>query len=85
MTMRGEGLDQVMTVKRMCERYGCTTKTAGKYIRQMIPHMENPLSAPMYAFHDWEERRTVYPAEVTKRQQETIKKQNGRVIVPRHR
>jgi hypothetical protein len=79
-------MEQVMTVKRIAERYGCTTKTAAKYIRQMVPHMENPISAPMFAFHEWEEKRTVYPAEVSKsRKEELTKRQTGRVIVPRHR
>ena len=77
-------MDQVMTVKRMVERYGCSTKTAVKYIRQMIPHMEDPISAPMFAFHEWEEKRTVYPAEISKKQKhELTKRQTGKVKVPR--
>ena len=79
-------MEQVMTVKMMRERYGCSGKTAIRYIRQMVPHMENPVCAPMFAFHEWEESRMVYPEQISrKRKQELIKRKAGPVYVPRHR
>lgn len=79
-------MEQVMTVKRLAERYGCSSATARKYIRQMIPHMEDPVSATMEAFREWETRRTVFPPEYSKKlRQEITRRQTERVIVPRHR
>lgn len=78
-------MEQVMTVKRLAERYGCSRRTAAKYIRQMIPHMEKPISATMEAFHEWEAKRTVFPPDISKRhRQEITKSQSEQVIVPRH-
>lgn len=76
-----EGLATVQFVK---ERYGCSTPTARKYLRQCIPHMENPCCATMTAFREWEDRRTVIPAE-GRRKEILYKAKTGRVIVPRKR
>lgn len=76
-------MERLVTVKDIAHRYGCSRPTAAKYIRQMIPHMENPLAATEIAFQEWEEKRTVYPN--SKRQRQNTTKQTGRIIVPRHR
>lgn len=75
-------MERVVTVKAMCERYGCSLPTARKYLRQITPHMENPLSCHEWALKEWEESRTVIPADRTKRVELMTK---GRVIVPRKR
>ena len=70
-----------MTVRDVSERYGCSLKTARKYLRQMY-HFENPLTAPLWAFNAWEESRGRMPEDgriIPKR------KPTGRVIVPRKR
>lgn len=74
-------MERLMTVKGMQERYGCSLPTARKYLRQCVPHTENPLTAPEWAVKDWEDSRTVVPAEKV----ELLKRSAGRVIVPRHR
>ena len=74
-------MEQLMTVKGMQERYGCSLPTARKYLRQCVPHTENPLTAPEWAVKDWEDSRTVVPAGKV----ELLKRSAGRVIVPRHR
>lgn len=76
--------ERLITVKFIAERYDCSRPTAAKYIRQMEPHMENPLTATEIAFREWEENRTVYPAD-KKRRERIIKRQTERVFVPRHR
>lgn len=76
--------EQLATVQFVKNRYGCSTPTARKYIRQMIPHMENPCCATMTAFREWEDRRTVIPAE-GRRREILYKAKTGRVIVPRKR
>lgn len=79
-------MERLVTVKDVCERYGCSLPTARKYIRQMIPHMEDPLTATEIAFREWEEKRTVFPAEISKKRKEELRaRQTGRVIVPRRR
>lgn len=78
-------MERLVTVKDMQERYNCSLPTARKYIRQMIPHMENPLTATVTAFREWEENRTIFPDHVSRKRRTEIKKQTGRVIVPRHR
>ena len=80
-------MERLVTVKDMRERYGCSLPTARKYLRQIVPHLENPLAAPEWAFREWEASRTVIPPEVSrKRRQELITRQKtGRVIVPRTR
>ena len=74
-------MERLMTVSRMRERYGCSLPTARKYLRQCNPHTENPLTAPEWAVKDWEDSRTVVPAEKVN----LLKRSAGRVIVPRHR
>lgn len=76
--------EQLATVQFVKNRYGCSTPTARKYLRQCIPHMENPCCATMTAFMEWEDRRTVIPAE-GRRREILYKKKTGRVIVPRKR
>jgi hypothetical protein len=77
-------MEGLATVRFVRERYGCSTPTARKYLRQCVPHMENPCCATMTAFREWEDRRTVIPAEG--RQRGIIyKAKTGRVIVPRKR
>ena len=79
-----ERVEPRVTVKRMVEWYGCCPKTAGKYIRQMPGFMENPLSATMDAFREWEADR-VAKETVKPQKQKATKRQSGRVVVPRHR
>lgn len=50
-------MERLVTVKQMRERYGCSMPTARKYLRQVKPHMENPLTAPEWAVLKWEESR----------------------------
>lgn len=76
--------ERLATVKFVRDRYGCSTPTARKYIRQCVPHMENPCCATMTAFREWEDRRTVIPAE-GRRREILYKAKTGRVIVPRKR
>ena len=80
-------MERLITVRDIQTRYGCSQPTARKYIRQMIPHMETPLTAPEWAFHEWEERRTVIPVAVNRKRRNEIlyKQKSGRVIVPRKR
>lgn len=75
-------MDALVTVRAMRERYGCSSPTARKYLRQCHPHMEDPLVAPEWAVQEWEDSRTVIP--VSKRT-EIARHQTGRVIVPRKR
>lgn len=77
-------MEQLATVQFVKNRYGCSTPTARKYLRQCIPHMENPCCATMTAFREWEDRRTVIPAE-GRRREILYKAKTGRVIVPRKR
>lgn len=74
-------MDRLVTVREMRERYGCTNPTARKYLRQVIPHMENPLTAPEWAVLKWEESRI--PVEITRRKQAETR--NGVAYVPRTR
>jgi hypothetical protein len=77
-------MEQLATVQFVKNRYGCSTPTARKYLRQCVPHMENPCCATMTAFREWEDRRTVIPAE-GRRREILYKAKTGRVIVPRKR
>lgn len=74
-------MDQLMTVRGMRERYGCSNPTARKYLRMCNPHTENPLTAPVWAVEEWEDSRTVSPENVRRHSQ----RPTGRVIVPRRR
>ncbi len=80
-------MERLVTVRDMAQRYGCSLPTARKYLRQIVPHMEEPLTAPEWAFREWEEKRTVIPVEVSRKRRETIltKQKTGRIIVPRKR
>lgn len=80
-------MERLVTVRDMANRYGCSLPTARKYLRQIVPHMESPLTAPEWAFREWEESRTVIPETVSrKRRQEIIERQKaGRIMVPRTR
>ena len=75
-------MDALMTVRGMRERYGCSNPTARKYLRECVPHTENPLTAPVWAVQEWEDSRTVIPVGKT---EILARHQTGRVIVPRKR
>ena len=79
-------MERLVTVRDMCERYGCTLPTARKYLRQMF-HYENPLAAPYWAFREWEQDREQMPAAISKARKAEIisRKESGRTIVPRKR
>lgn len=77
-------MERLITVRDIQTRYGCSQPTARKYMRQITPHMENPLTAPEWAFREWEERRTVIPVTSRRRKNEILYKA-GRTIVPRKR
>lgn len=79
-------MERLITVKDISERYGCTGKTARKYLRQMF-HYETPLAAPEWAFQEWEQSRERMPDGIgAKRVAEILnRKQNERTIVPRKR
>ena len=79
-------MERLVTVKDMAERYGCSMKTARKYLRQMF-HYENPLTAPRWAFDEWEQNRERMPDGISKSRAMVIlnRKQNERTIVPRKR
>lgn len=79
-------MERLVTVKAMCERYGCSLPTARKYIRECNPHMENPCATFEWALREWEEKRTVINPDVSKKRRVELmakQKQGGRVIVPR--
>ena len=80
-------MDRLVTVREMKERYQCSNPTARKYLRECVPHMENPLVAPDWAVSEWEQKRMVVPAEISqKRRTEILQRTTaGRIIVPRHR
>ncbi len=72
-------MERLITVKDIRERYGCTSPTARKYIRQMF-HYESPLTAPEWAFREWEKDRERMPDGISRMEPKT-----GRVYVPRKR
>ena len=74
-------MERLLKVSDISERYGCTAKTARKYLRQMF-HYENPLTAPAWALKEWEASRERNPAD---RKRITETRTTGRVIVPRKR
>ena len=76
-------MERLLKVSDISERYGCTAKTARKYLRQMV-HYENPLTAPAWALKEWEQSRESSPAD-KKRMAEVQRRKTGRVIVPRKR
>ena len=75
-------MDELMTVKGMRERYGCSNPTARKYLRQCFPHTENPLTAPIWAVQEWEDSRMVVPVRMA--HEVKARMNTGRVIVPRN-
>ena len=79
-------MERLVTVKDMQQRYGCSLPTARKYLRQMF-HYENPLTAPRWAFDEWEKNRERMPDGISKSRSRVIlnRKQNERTIVPRKR
>ena len=79
-------MERLVTVNDMAERYGCSLKTARKYLRQMF-HYENPLAAPQWAFDEWERSREKMPEGISQERRAVIlrRKTAGRVIVPRKR
>ena len=77
-------MERLLKVSDISERYGCTAKTARKYLRQMF-HYENPLAAPQWAFDEWEQSRERMPANEKRRIAIQRRKTTGRVIVPRKR
>lgn len=79
-------MERLVTVKDMQERYGCSLPTARKYLRQMF-HYENPLTAPRWAFDEWEQNREQMPSGISRSRKVEIinRKKNGRTIVPRKR
>lgn len=79
-------MERLLKVSDISERYGCTAKTARKYLRQMF-HYENPLAAPKWAFDEWEESRERMPSCISKARVAVIlnKKNAEPVKVPRKR
>lgn len=79
-------MERLVTVKEMRERYGCSNPTARKYLRQCVPHMEDPLVAPEWAVVEWEQNRMVIPSEISQKRTAEIysRQKSDRVIVPRH-
>ena len=82
-------MEKLITVRDVKARYGCSSPTARKYIRQCNPHMEDPLAAPEWAFREWEERRTVTVVkDMTKKEYNRLLKMiqsDGKITVPRRR
>lgn len=76
-------MDELMTVRGMRERYGCSNPTARTYLRMCHPHTENPLTAPVWAVQEWEDSRISVPAEISKRRV-CVHVNTERVIVPRN-
>ena len=70
-------MERLVTVKDMQERYRCSLPTARKYLRQMF-HYENPLTAPRWAFDEWEQNRERMPDGISKSRARVIlnRKQN---------
>ena len=79
-------MERLLKVSDISERYGCTPKTARKYLRQMF-HYENPLAAPLWAFDEWERDRERMPTGISRARKAEIvrRKESGRTIVPRKR
>lgn len=78
-------MERVITVRDMRERYGCSGPTARKYLRQIVPHMENPLSAPEWAFNEWENSRVAATQTGRRTRKAEVQRRTQRVIVPRKR
>lgn len=74
-------MDELMTVRGMRERYGCSNPTARKYLRQCNPHTENPLTAPVWAVEEWENSRISVPVQMMGRTERRMNTE--RIKVPR--
>ena len=77
-------MERLLKVSDISERYGCTAKTARKYLRQMF-HYEAPLTAPRWAFDEWEASRERMPSGISKKRTAEITSRKERTIVPRKR
>lgn len=77
-------MDKLITVRDVKNRYGCSTPTARKYIRQCNPHMESPLATYDWAFKEWENSRIVV-SRMSREKRRQIDRSYERVIVPRKR
>ena len=77
-------MEKLVTVKDMCQRYGCSLPTARKYLRQMF-HYENPLAAPKWAMDEWEQNRETMPGGISTKRKVEILNRKERTIVPRKR
>ena len=53
-------LSEIFKPQDIANRYGCSVRTARRYMRQMR-HTENPLTVTEQAIRDWDLMRTVYP------------------------
>lgn len=78
-------MEKLITVRDVKERYGCSTPTARKYIRQCNPHMENPLATFDWAFQEWEMGRIRFAKAMSRQERVRIDRHMGKVIVPRRR
>jgi len=77
-------MEKLITVKDVKQRYGCSTPTARKYIRQCKPHLENPLVTFEWAFNEWEQSRIVVEKTSKKQYEEALHRiKEGKVVVPR--
>lgn len=76
-------MERLVTVTDVRERYGCSRQTARKYLRQCEPHMEKPLTAPEWAFREWEEGRMVSGRH--EYEKAVYKFRDARIKVPRRR
>lgn len=72
-------MERLITVKDIRERFGCSAPTARRYLRQMF-HYEHPLTAPVWAFNEWEKSRERSPVGRVRITQKT-----ERIFVPRRR
>ena len=79
-------MERLLKVSDISERYGCSMKTARKYLRQMF-HYENPLAAPRWALDEWEKNREAIPNGISRGREKVIllRRSTGRTIVPRKR
>ena len=74
-------MESLVTVKDIRQRYGCSGKTARKYIRQMF-HYEDPLTAPRWALDEWEKARERIPEGI---RMKALPKEPEPLKVPRKR
>lgn len=78
-------MKKLLAVADICERYGCSEKTARRYMRQM-EHMERPLRVTETALESWEINRTYNPVQVVPEIRPKAKaKVAGKFIIPRKR